>query len=936
MASPAERYAAARRRSAREASPAGKFEANLPFELDDFQREAIDAVAQGAGVLVAAPTGSGKTIVGEFAVDLALRTGRKAFYTTPIKALSNQKYNDLVAVHGPDNVGLLTGDSSINGEAPIVVMTTEVLRNMMYSGSHTLTNLSYVVMDEVHYLADRFRGAVWEEVIIHLPESVQVISLSATVSNAEEFGDWLRTVRGNTEVIVSEHRPVPLWQHMMVGKRMMDLFVQEPGSTPGEGGTTRINPELLEAIRSSERATTGWRRDDPGAPRGRRGKVSNKHSSNNGPSGDRGALPGGTASRAQVIEQLDRAGLLPAITFIFSRAGCDGAVGQLLSRNTRLIPIERGLEIRRKVEERVAEIGDSDLSVLGYRDFVEGLTRGFAAHHAGMLPLFRELVEEFFTAGDVRAVFATETLALGINMPARTVVLEKLVKFNGESHAPVTPAEYTQLTGRAGRRGIDFEGHAVVLHRRGLDPFDVAGLASARTFKLRSSFKPSYNMAVNLVARFGRDEAGELLQSSFAQFQADAGVVGLTSQLRKNEAALDGYRESMTCHLGDFGEYSRIRQRITATEKSNSRRRAATRRSAIAGSLEKLHRGDVIHLSSGRRRGMAVVLAGSGGVGRGPEPTVLTVDAQVRRLGVSELEKPVHALDKLQVPAHFNPRNAKSRRDLAATLRIKVPDDAHLRHKSTEAADEAMDEATAAELHELRAAMKRHPCHQCPEREDHARWAARWWKLRAESDDLQRKISGRTNTVARTFDRICDLLSELGYLSKDGRQVTEEGQKLRRLYTEQDLVAAECLRRGTWNRLDAPSLAGALSMLIHEPRGEEQLEPRMPNVETTEAYHEMVAVWSQLQDREADKRLASAGQLDAGIAWMIHRWASGGSLEDVLKGSDMSAGDFVRRSRQVIDLLGQVAQAAQPDVADNARSATAAMLRGVIAADRLG
>lgn len=936
MASPAERYAAARSRNRREASPAGRFEATLPFELDDFQKEAIDAVASGAGVLVAAPTGSGKTIVGEFAVELALQTGRKAFYTTPIKALSNQKYHDLVARHGSKNVGLLTGDSSVNGEAPIVVMTTEVLRNMMYAGSHTLTNLSYVVMDEVHYLADRFRGAVWEEVIIHLPESVQVVSLSATVSNAEEFGEWLRTVRGNTDVIVSEHRPVPLWQHMMVGRRMMDIFVQEPGSTSGGGGMTRINPELLEAIRSSERSATGWRREDAGAPRGRRGKPHHKGRPVGGATSSKGALPGGTASRAQVIEELDRAGLLPAITFIFSRAGCDAAVGQLLARNTRLIPFERGVTIRRKVEERVAEIGEGDLGVLGYQEFVEGLCRGFAAHHAGMLPLFRELVEELFTNGDVRAVFATETLALGINMPARTVVLEKLVKFNGESHVSVTPAEYTQLTGRAGRRGIDFEGHAVVLHRRGLDPFDVAGLASARTFKLRSSFKPSYNMAVNLVARFGRDQASELLQSSFAQFQADAGVVGLTAELRHNETALAGYAESMACHLGDFSEYSRLRHRIAKTEKANSRRRAASRRSAIAGSLEKLHRGDVIHLSSGRRRGMAVVISGPQVAVPGPDPTVLTVDGQVRRLGLAEFEKPVHALDTLKIPGHFNPRNAKSRKDLAATLRIKIPDDAHLRTNHDEVADEAMDEATASELADLRAAMKRHPCHQCPEREDHARWAARWWKLRADSDDLQRRISGRTNTVAKTFDRICDLLAQLGYLSRDGREVTDQGQQLRRLYTELDLVAAQCLRLGTWDKLDAPSLAAALSMLIHEPRGEEAVEPRMPNAQTAQAYQEMLGVWSKLQDREAEMRLPSGRPLDAGIAWMIHRWAAGGSLEEVLKDSDLSAGDFVRRSRQVIDLLGQVAQAATGDTAANARSATNSMLRGVIAADRLG
>ncbi|MGI8947060.1 MAG: DEAD/DEAH box helicase [Ornithinimicrobium sp.] len=965
MSSPAERFAAARARAQRESSSVGRFVATLEVELDDFQERSIQAVADGSGVLVAAPTGAGKTLVGEFAVALALETGRKAFYTTPIKALSNQKYHDLVAKHGADRVGLLTGDSSVNGEAPVVVMTTEVLRNMMYAGSRTLNGLGFVVMDEVHYLADRFRGAVWEEVIIHLPESVQVVSLSATVSNAEEFGDWLRTVRGNTEVIVSEHRPVPLWQHMMVGKDLYDVFVQEPGTVAGQTeGTTRVNPDLLQRISSAERAS-GWRREDAGGPRGRRGAPSRGRggrdtggprggqAGHGRPTGQQGGLSGGVASRAEVIEQLGKSGLLPAITFIFSRAGCDAAVTQLLARGTRLVPDAAGAAIRRLVEERVADVGDDDLGVLGYHEFVEGLGRGYAAHHAGMLPLFREVVEELFTAGRIQSVFATETLALGINMPARTVVLEKLVKFNGEQHAPVTPAEYTQLTGRAGRRGIDVEGHAVVLHRRGVDPWDVAGLASTRTYPLRSSFRPSYNMAVNLVAQFGRDQAHELLQASFAQFQADRGVVGLTTQLRRNEDAMQGYAEAMICDRGDFAGYARIRHRIGDVEKTAARRRSASRRAEIEVSLERVRRGEVVHLSGGRRRGMAVVVAPAKGGGRGAEPAVLTSEGQLRRLGAAELERPLVPLTTMRIPASFNPRNVKSRKDLAATLRTTVPDDAHQRAREPQGGrdpsdggegrpdGDQQDTGTQEELDRLRAEMRRHPCHSCQDREDHARWSERWWRLQRDNDDLQRRIAARTHTVARTFDRICDLLGELGYLSDGGRSVTDEGQRLRRLYTAHDLVAAESLRRGTWQRLDAASLAAVLSVLIHEPRGEETLQPRMPNLEVTEAYHEMVAIWSGLQDREVSHHLPSAGELDAGIAWSVHRWASGRGLEEVLRDSDLSAGDFVRRCKQVIDLLGQVAQAgqvaagSQRQVAATARRATDAMLRGVVAADRL-
>ena len=253
--SPAQRYAAFRRQQNEDGPELAGFQALYDFSFDEFQRTACRALDAGHGVLVAAPTGSGKTVVGEFAVHLALAEGRKCFYTTPIKALSNQKYSDLVRRYGADKVGLLTGDNSINGEAPVVVMTTEVLRNMLYSGSATLAGLGYVVLDEVHYLADVFRGAVWEEVIIHLPESVLVVALSATVSNAEEFGDWLTQVRGGTTVIVDEHRPVPLWQHVLANGRLYDLFVEHRASGKRAAGPARaaqVNPDLLRLVRQEE------------------------------------------------------------------------------------------------------------------------------------------------------------------------------------------------------------------------------------------------------------------------------------------------------------------------------------------------------------------------------------------------------------------------------------------------------------------------------------------------------------------------------------------------------------------------------------------------------------------------------------------------------------------------------------------------------------
>ncbi|MBM7168254.1 DEAD/DEAH box helicase [Streptomyces sp. G44] len=931
--SPAERYAAARKRAVEQATALASFREMYDFGLDPFQIEACQALEAGKGVLVAAPTGSGKTIVGEFAVHLALRQGKKCFYTTPIKALSNQKYTDLAKRYGADKVGLLTGDNSVNSDAPVVVMTTEVLRNMLYSGSQSLLNLGYVVMDEVHYLSDRFRGAVWEEVIIHLQESVTLVSLSATVSNAEEFGDWLDTVRGDTEVIVSEHRPVPLFQHVLAGRRMYDLFEE------GEGHKKAVNPDLTRMARME--ASRSYN------PRERRKGKMVREADRERERRQRSRI--WTPGRPEVIERLDAEGLLPAITFIFSRAGCEAAVQQCLYAGLRLNDDEARMKVRELVEERTSSIPDEDLHVLGYYEWLEGLERGIAAHHAGMLPTFKEVVEELFVRGLVKAVFATETLALGINMPARSVVLEKLVKWNGEQHADITPGEYTQLTGRAGRRGIDVEGHAVVLWQRAMSPEHLAGLAGTRTYPLRSSFKPSYNMAVNLVEQFGRHRSRELLETSFAQFQADKSVVGISRQVQKNEEGLEGYKASMTCHLGDFEEYARLRRRLKDRETELAKQGAAQRRAAAAASLEKLKPGDVIHVPTGKYAGLALVLDPGLPAGRanghrgfdhvdGPRPLVLTAERQVKRLASMDFPVPVEALERMRVPKSFNARSPQSRRDLASALRTKAGHIVPERHRKGRAA--AADDQ---EIARLRADLRAHPCHGCDEREDHARWAERYDRLKRDTAQLERRIEGRTNTIARTFDRIVALLTELDYLR--GNEVTEHGKRLARLYGELDLLASECLRAGVWEGLAPGELAACVSALVFEARvGDDALAPKLPSGAAKAALGEMVRIWGRLDALEEEFRINQAegvGQRepDLGFAWAAYMWAGGKGLDEVLREAEMPAGDFVRWCKQVIDVLGQIAAAAPREgstVAKNARKAVDQLLRGVVAYSSVG
>ncbi|MCW2831807.1 MAG: helicase, partial [Aeromicrobium sp.] len=642
MSTPAERYAQSR--TDRKYPHLAEFRGLYDFALDPFQVEACQVVEDGHGVLVAAPTGSGKTLVGEFAVHLAIQTGRKCFYTTPIKALSNQKFADLVDRYGADHVGLLTGDNTINGEAPVVVMTTEVLRNMLYAGSRTLDTLGYVVMDEVHYLADRTRGAVWEEVIIHLPESVSVISLSATVSNAEEFGDWLTEVRGDTITIVEERRPIPLHQHVLVGRKMFPLF--EPSD---DDRGIEVNKALERIAREDWQLARSMR--------GHRGKGGKRPRSRHR-----------TPSRVELVERLDAEGLLPAICFVFSRAGCAAAVQQCLDARITLTTPEEQAEIAAVVDATCAHLPEDDLHVLGFYEFRDALVRGVAAHHAGMLPTFKECVEDLFSQGFVKIIFATETLALGINMPARSVVIEKLSKWNGETHANITPGEYTQLTGRAGRRGIDVEGHGVVLWQPGLDPKQVAGLASTRTYPLNSSFHPSYNMAVNLVEQVGRTVARELLEQSFAQFQADRAVVGLARQIRKADDALAGYHEKVHCDQGDFMEYASLRRELSDIESSGSKARRKADRDEIVSSLVRLKPGDVINVPVGRWAGLAVVLdPGRVTDSDGPRPMVLTAGRHARRLAMVDFTSPVQALTTMRIPKTFNARNPQARRDLATT-----------------------------------------------------------------------------------------------------------------------------------------------------------------------------------------------------------------------------------------------------------------------------
>ena len=913
-----------------------RFATELPFALDDFQQRACAALEKGHGVLVCAPTGAGKTVVGEFAVHLALASGGKCFYTTPLKALSNQKHTDLTARYGRDRIGLLTGDLSVNADAPVVVMTTEVLRNMLYADSPALQGLSYVVMDEVHFLADRMRGPVWEEVILHLPDEVRVVSLSATVSNAEEFGGWIQTVRGDTTVVVDEHRPVPLWQHVMVGKRLFDLF-DYTHERPDTGREPRVNPELLRHIAHRREADrmSDWRGPRRQAERG-------------GP--QRGGRPRfyRPPGRPEVIALLDSEGLLPAITFVFSRAGCDAAVHQCLRSPLQLTSQEERAQIAEVIDHRCGDLADADLAVLGYYEWREGLLRGLAAHHAGMLPAFRHTVEELFTAGLIKAVFATETLALGINMPARTVVLERLVKFNGEQHVPLTPGEYTQLTGRAGRRGIDIEGHAVVLWNPGEDttePSAVAGLASTRTFPLRSSFAPSYNMTINLVHRMGPEQAHRLLEQSFAQYQADRSVVGLVRGIERGQRILGEIAAELGGPEAPILEYARLCARISELERAQSRASRLHRRQAASDALAALRRGDIINITHGRRGGLAVVLE-SARDSSDPRPLVLTEHRWAGRISSADYSGASAPVGSMPLPKRVEHRQPRVRRDLASAL-LSAAAGLAVPAKRRTAHGDGDDEFHDPELTSLRAQLRRHPSYNSPGLEPGIRQAEQYLRIERDNAQLEKKVAAATNSLARTFDRIVGLLTERGFIQgpETDPHVTDEGRLLARIYSDSDLLVAESLRTGAWAGLKPAELAAVVSSVLYESRGGDgpsgAFAAEAPTQRLRQALQQTLRLSTALRADEQTHRIAPSREPDDGFVNVIHRWAGTGDLAAALaaaeptgSGSPLLAGDFVRWCRQVLDLLDQVRNAApDAELRATAKRAIHDVRRGVVAVD---
>jgi len=835
------------------------------FVLDPFQRSAMDALSAGESVLVAAPTGSGKTVVAEHAIELALAEGARAFYTSPIKALANQKFGDFTRRYGADDVGLLTGDNTINSHAPIVVMTTEVLRNMLYERSRDLDTLRWVVLDEVHYLQDRFRGPVWEEVILHLDASVQLVSLSATVSNLDEVRDWLETVRGPTELIISTERAVPLHQKLAVAR--------------GKNGPI----ELLPLFRQGKPNRDGKALDVP---------KSQRYGRNRRRSGAQR-----TPRRFEVAQYLRGAQLAPAIYFIFSRAGCDDAVRQCSDAGLVFTTSDEQRRLQAILQSHLARIDEADRRSLRLDAWASAFERGFTSHHAGLVPACKEAVEQAFSEGLITIAFATETLALGINMPARSVVIENMSKFNGETHELLTPLEFTQLTGRAGRRGIDDEGTAITLWSPHLPFADLTAVAGSTRYPLRSAFRPSYNMAINLVRRLDRDAAEEVIGRSFAQFQTDSSAVQWRNDITNLRRKLADAEADAHCDYGDIRDYRRLLDRNQGGAEPSEDELAALA-DEIAQFLTDLRPGQVVF---GAEIGHAVVLSATIRSGR-PRVQVVHPSGRVSRLDPDDLTAvPIVATD-LVLPQPFRPN------------------------------DEDYHQSVGSELTALGLVGDAggHPVESCQDAEFHLRALERVHRLERKIERATARMERRGAALVTEFRDIVGLLEALEYVAD--WTLTDRGDVLAGLYSEGDLLLAEAISLDVLGGLSPEELAAVASCVTYEPRSSN--EPpggRLPTRRSEAAAAALDKIARRLRRTESERLGAPrTPEVERGFAHAAFAWAGDARLTDVIDHADR-AGEFVRNTKQLIDLLRQLADSGiDADLADTAAQAAELLDRGVI------
>ncbi|MFB2971566.1 DEAD/DEAH box helicase [Aerosakkonema sp. BLCC-F183] len=840
----------------------------FPFALDQFQLKAIAALNADRSVVVCAPTGSGKTLIGEYAIHRALARNRRVFYTTPLKALSNQKWRDFSEQFGPDIVGLLTGDMSIDRDAPILVMTTEIFRNMLYGTpigevGTSLVGVDAVVLDECHYMNDRQRGTVWEESIIYCPREIQLVALSATVANSEQLTDWIGNVHGPTELIYSDFRPVPLEFHFCSPKGLFPLLNED---------LTKINPRLK-----------------PKGPQKQPGKRPESPSLN------------------FVLSQLRERDMLPAIYFIFSRRGCDQAVEEV--GDLTLVNKAEAQQLRRRIEEFLARYPEA-----GRTGQIEPLSRGIAAHHAGILPTWKGLVEELFQEGLIKVVFATETLAAGINMPARTTVISTLSKRTDRGHRLLNASEFLQMAGRAGRRGMDERGYVATLQTPFEGAKEAAYLATSKPDPLVSQFTPSYGMVLNLLQTHTIQEAKALVERSFGQYLAtlylkpqQQAIADLESELGNLQSQMQQVEPTALANYEKLQQRLKVERQLLKTLQQQSASMQAgdmglALHYAVAGTILSL-KGKHVPVSTPMP---ATLVNKIPGPGQSPYLICLGKDNRWYVVGTIDVvgfhaELPrIAAVDRLSGPPPDMAMKLGSVRTgtevtavVANTIPIPPPP-----------SDPPEVVAQAESVKALEAQVAAHPIHRWGNPGTLLKRYRRIVSLQEEISDRQAKLDRQTQ---RHWEEFLDLIQILqGFGCLEGLVPTPMGQAAAAIRGDNELWLGLALMSREFDDLDPHHLAAACAALVTETPRPDARTNYDPAPQVEEAMGKLRSLRRQLFQMQRRHNVALPVWLEDDLIGLVQEWALGVEWVHLCENTTLDEGDVVRMLRRTLDFLSQI------------------------------
>ena len=841
----------------------------FPFELDNFQVRAIAALEAKKSVVVSVPTGSGKTLVGEYAIHRALARGKRVFYTTPLKALSNQKLRDFQETFGSDQVGLLTGDVSVNRNAGVVVMTTEIFRNMLYGTSigevgTSLENVEAVVLDECHYMNDPNRGTVWEESIIYCPKSVQLVALSATIANAGQLTDWINNIHGSTELVKSDFRPIPLEFYFSNPKGLFPLLNDQQ---------TKINPRLKPKKKGNK--TRVSKSDCP--------KLST------------------------VVAQLAERDMLPAIYFIFSRRGCDQSVQQL--EGVSLVTAEESQQIQQHLQNFLERHPEGARA-----GQIEPLTRGIAAHHAGVLPAWKGLVEELFTHGLVKVVFATETLAAGVNMPARTTVISSLSKRTDQGHRLLRASEFLQMSGRAGRRGMDERGNVVCVQTRFEGAKEAAYLATQESDPLVSQFTPTYGMVLNLLQRQTIGEAKSLLERSFAEYLANQklipeqkAIAQLTQEITRIDVQIAAIpREYFQQYQKLQGQLKEERRILKYLDRQAQRDRAP----ALAAAISEARPGDLLYL-----KGKYVTVSSPLPAvlvdkvpSPGQPPLLITFAADHRWYvatqgdvcAIGEVLLPESALTEMRPPNDLELKPGKRRKGDATTAEMSQ----RLASVNPPAVDPPEVEAQKAKIKDLQKRLNEHPLQQWGQPKELIKTYNRRQQLQEELEQHHTNTRENQSQHWREFIEICEVLETFGAL--DNYNPTPLGETAAAIRGDNELWLGLVLRSGNFDELSPAHLAAASCALITETPRPDSESYFPPPMEVIQALSELRGVRRELFQVQRRHRVAIPLWLEPDLIGLVEQWVEGLDWNELCEATTLDEGDLVRILRRTRDFLSQI------------------------------